>query len=231
MTQSTRPDLDDLDELARRARAALADARAVTLLIHGAGRVPASVLLYDDAGQPTFVCSPGSPVVAAGRTSPAALLRVPLGDEPVPASVMLYGRLVEVGTEEVDGARVSVVRLQLGRVLIEHDDPDELTVIQREVPLDLYRQIDPDALDAGAARILRHTNSAHRAELRLRAARLADRPEGEIAEATLTGLDRRGAVLQWVDLDGAHERRLPFGTAVETVGQLAVLLREQLTSP
>lgn len=227
MTRSTRP---DLDELARQARAALANARAVTLLIHGAGRVAASVLLYDDAGQPTFVCSPGSPVTAAGRHSPAALLRVPLADGPAPATVLLYGRLTEVGAEDVDGSRVEVVRLNLGRVLIEYDDPDAPGATQREVPLDRYRRADPEALSAGAARILRHTNASHRAELRRCAARLGGRPEREIAEATLTTLEPDRAVLQWLDVDGAHVRALPFGTRVETVGQLAVRLRERLAA-
>jgi Protein of unknown function (DUF2470) len=221
----------DLPQLALQARTALADARSVTLLIEGVGRVPAnsaSVLLHDNDGLPTFLCDPGSPVTPAARRGCAAMLSVPVRDHRQQLTVLVCGRLARLGAEEVDGVQVDVVGLEPDQVVVECDDPSRPNVLQYCVPLELYRRATPDPLVGCAARIIQHTNESHQDDLRRCVALRMGVCVDEIAGVTLAALDADGARLQWVDGAGSHTLRLGFPLRATTPPQLAGLLRMQL---
>jgi hypothetical protein len=224
----------DLPELARRARAALAEAHSVTLLIQGIGRNAVNaptVVLHDKNGDPTFLCEAGSPVTPAARRGCPALLSIALDGADGNLSVLLCGRLVRLGVERVDGVPVDIVGLEPERVLVECDDPEQAAVVQYCVPLELYRDAAPDPLVDCAARIVAHTNESHQAQLRQCVARRMRVPVGEIAGVTLAELGPDAALLQWVDAQGSHTMRLRFPARATKPDELAGLLRMRLAAP
>lgn len=226
--------MTEVDTLARRAREALAHCGGGSLHIHGVddgmhGQAT-DVLLYDDGGRPTFLCAPDSAVTSAARDGRTAVLQV----VPPPqawdgmTALVLTGRLRVVGREEVDGAPVEVVGLDIASVVVEHDDPLAPTVSQVEVSLDSYRGALPDLLATAAQRIVRHTNNYHGADLREYVASLRGVPVTEIAAAEIATMDVQGMDVRWLDRRGAHTAHIVFPEPADSPGTLGARLRDTL---
>ncbi len=79
-------------------------------------------------------------------------------------------------------------------------------------------------------RCVEHASLSHQDELRHALAALVDRPLGEIAGVVLGDLDPSGVRLEWVDLDGAHCRRIAFPSVATTPADLGELLRRELSA-
>lgn len=224
----------DLADLALRARTALADARTVTLLIQGVGRVTAdspTVLLHDKEGLPMFLCEPGSPVSPAARRGCAAMLSVAaprVADDDL--TVLVCGQLCRQGAEDVDGVLVDVIALQLRTVVVELDEGGH-GIVQYEVPLELYRRATPDTMRCYAARILHHTNDAHQTQLRRCVARRNGMLFDHVLAASLAAVDALGAQLHWVGEEGAHTMSLRFPRPARDAADLAAMLREGIARP
>jgi hypothetical protein len=222
----------DLTELARRARAVMSDARAITLMIGGVGRIcPAdpAVLLHDRDGHPTFLCQSGSPVTpAATRRCPAVLSVIGCDESGTALSVTVTGRLARLGTEDRAEELVDVVGLTPAAVWVEEDDPAMHHVLQRAVPLDLYASAAPDALGRWARRMTTHAAQAHQGQLRTFVAVKIGVPIGAVAGVTMTALGAFGAQLQWVDAAGSHCLELTFDQPAHTPAELAERLRSAL---
>ncbi|MGX7678100.1 hypothetical protein ACSMXN_04295 [Jatrophihabitans sp. DSM 45814] len=240
-------------ELAMQAREALAASETMTLLIQGVGRVDASspILMHDDRGRPTFICPRDSAIACSvGRL---ALLSVPVNPRRAEQSglrvVVIAGALtLQPGTQlvantpthEADSALdqpraltnsdlpVSVV-LSVTHVVVERDEPGANTITQHEIPVDLYTRSDPDALLAYADSVLAHTNNGHREELTMLAAQQRGIATTQIVSAWLAALDRHGAELRWIDVDGAHRLPIIFDQPAQCPRTLGRMLREQLT--
>ncbi len=136
-------------EWAHRARQAVATAQGGTLHVCHLDRLPAgadSVLLYEEAGRPRFLCDPGSPVArAADRGRHAAL------ELPCPRwrwgirAVVLGGQLRVLGHEDAGGQPVRIVGLVLDSVSVdEHRCGESPGVARSAVPLQLYLDASPD---------------------------------------------------------------------------------------
>ena len=219
---------ESLTRLAERARWALTEGKDATLLVAGLGElgaVGAEVLLHDHGGQPVFVC-PSTPDVLSG-SGRTALLSV-TGDlgGPVPVRVVFTGRL-SVLDEQSDPDAV-ILGLALTHVAVATADLTPGPVVQQVIPLELYWQAVLDPLGEHADSIVRHTNRHHEAQLRKFAATQSGVPSVRIAAAALTRLDRGGAQLIWIDLDGAHDLDVPFPRPADSPEALGHLLRERL---
>jgi uncharacterized protein DUF2470 len=227
MTRPARPvALTDAPSLARQARAALAEATSATLLVDGLGHCAGelAVTLHEHDGRPQLICDTGSPVGAAARTGRSALLSVAPARE---TTVVFAGTLTLDAVQEIDGVDVDLIGLRLRAVLIERDRTSG-PMQQYELPLDVYFAHAGDVVAQYAARVLAHTNGAHREHVRRFVARRAGAPEPAIADAWVTALDRHGVQVAWVDEQGAHTVRADFSAPAATSAQLALALRDQL---
>jgi hypothetical protein len=226
----------DLNDLALRARTALAEARTVTLSIQGGGRVPAdapNVLLHDNNGEPTFLCDPGSPVTPAAQEGASAQLsivgRIDRARELDGFTVIVSGRLARVGVYRVDGVPVDVIRLLPDAITVAEEPADDTRLRHFVVPLHLYRRAVPSTLPGCAARLVRHANRAHQHQLRSYVAHRVARAVDDVAGVTLAELGPYGADLHWVGSDGAHTLPVAFSAPARTPGELARRLRAELT--
>lgn len=217
-------DPTDPAALAMQARTALATTGSATLMISGIGRLSDAdpvTLLEDEAGVPTLLCEPGSRVGAAvGNT---AILTVP---GRAGGTVAIFGRLERVGIQVVDETPVDVAALRPGRVAIEQ--PTDAGTRHVDVPVEQYLAADWDQLCSRAARLVRHANGCHEAQLRHCVARRVEISPTSIAVASLTWLDPTGAEVQWVDGEGSHLLWLPFASTATTADELTRLLNSQL---
>jgi Protein of unknown function (DUF2470) len=143
-------------DLARQARAGLAEAESVTLLIQGIGRtkpITASIAMHDDAGRPTFWCPADSAVAGAAGRYADALLTIECGGSPAqvsvdsvaPKSVIIGGRLSPrreaVSNLEQDLVEIVLIPLQ---VFLEFEDELTSRVIQYEVNREDYLAVRMD---------------------------------------------------------------------------------------
>lgn len=214
--------------LAELARRALSEGRQASLLVASAGLVVsgAPALLHDDAGEPRFVCDAQSPIVAAcGRS---ALLRLAAPPEvEARTSVMLSGRLTRLGADLNDPPDVVTVALPVQHVLVCRERAGAAPM-QSVVPLEAYLRAEPDRLAACAEALVRHTNAGHQPQLRALVAGWTGVPTSGVADVSLAALDRHGARLDWIDVDGAHSVALRFPEPAQDSQSLSRLLREQL---
>ena len=219
---------ESLTRLAGRARWALTEGEDATLLVAGLGElgaIGAEVLLHDHGGQPVFVC-PSTPEVLSGSGRTALLsVTADLGG-PAPVRVVFTGQL-SVLDEQSDPDAV-ILNLALTQVAVATADLTPGPVVQQVIPLELYWQTVPDPLAEHADSIVRHTNRHHESQLRDFAAAQSGVPSDHIAAAALKRLDLGGALLIWIDLDGAHELDVPFPRPADSPEALGYLLRERL---
>ena len=220
---------ESLNRLAGRARWALTEGTDATLLVAGLGElgaVGAEVLLHDHCGKPVLVCpSTTQALWGAGRT---ALLSVAtdLGG-PAPVRVIFTGQLSFLEEQQPDSDTV-ILALALTQVVLATAELTPGPVVQQVIPLELYWQAVPDPLAEQADSIVRHTNRHHEPQLRDFPAEQIGVPSDRIAAAALARLDRAGALLTWIDLDGAHELDIPFLRQADSPQALGCLLREHL---
>jgi hypothetical protein len=99
---------------------------------------------------------------------------------------------------------------------------------RRDVPLSVYALAEPDLLAANGPRVLAHLNAHHSVQLRRLAARLSGRGPGCVAAATLGSVDRAGAVLRWIDTDGAQLAAVTFDREAATVPDLVDALQRAI---
>lgn len=225
--------------LARHARRALAATRGGTLVIEHLSRLGGDpdagfeVLLYEDSGEPRFLCEDGSPLARAAAGGHRALLDIGCCRRSgCRRQVRFGGALRLVATEDADGVPVHVVGLDLSTVCV--CQPDGARV---RLPLDGYRAaLAPAAETVGeqdllayAERVTRHTNAAHGVALRAAAAALAGCPADDVIAAELADLTEQGYALGWITADGADSAAVSFARAARGPGELAALLRASLT--
>jgi aromatic ring-cleaving dioxygenase len=218
--------MTDVATLARRARTALIEAREATLLIQGVSgpaQRTGAVLLHEDAGRPRLMCHADSPVRIAAHGARAAILTVACDGA---ATAVFAGELAVGAIETVDGIPHYVIGLELSSLFVEQPTGD--SVRRHAVPLEVYFDGGHDALAQYAGRLRTHTNTAHAAQLRALVAGRTGQHERGIAAARLSEIDQRGAVLEWVDEQGAHERQLCFPRDARTPGELSLAVRAVL---
>jgi hypothetical protein len=220
-----------VDELARVARLAVSLPSVATLEVDGGrpvGPAEASVGLAERGGLPTFHCGPSAALVQCGEEGMGAVLTVQsdAGGRRGPV-VRLVGRLVVAGWDEALGHAVALVQLVPVRISVHVGEQDRAGLL---VPLDAYERADEPRPDLGAVaqRIMAHSNGSHGQDLREYIARRHRLPVDDVVAAELTGLDERGAVVSWIDGDGANRTYVPFATPVSCPGQLADVLRAAL---
>ncbi len=209
-------------QAARLAREALAEGRDATLLLRGdvVAEGDAPLYLHDRQGCPTFVCTQDCSLLRhAGQ---AALLRLAVPANPQ-LTVVLGGRIQAAAqpgcTEHL------LVELDVEQVVI-HDAPGRGRPIV--VPLETYHRADPTPPCRFIAQTVEHTNERHLHELRRLVARRTGRPPKEIAAASLVTVDWHGCTMMWIDADGAHTLRLPFGATATDAATLRRELHRQL---
>ncbi len=216
-------------ELARMARRTLAETESVTLLIHGIGRFGpdgldgAEVVLEDQAGVPVFDCA-GDSLLVQCEGMPA-LLNVSGSDPEAETSLVLIGRLRML--DRIDGESVRV-GLDVERVVLEHSPDPAAPVAQYEIPVQLYAEACPLTFAEYADSLVKHTNDHHAEQLRRHVASRAGLDADLIAWAGLTSIDRLGARLEWIDVDGAHGADIAFTRPAGDPSQLACQLRRHL---
>jgi hypothetical protein len=206
-------------DLARRARAALAEARDATLLIQrpdGPAHLASAVVLHENGGRPRLVCEAGSSVRTAAQSGRRAILRVADGTDGSAAT--FTGPLAVEAIETIDGCAFYIIGMRLRSVF----------VAQREIALDAYIECDADLLEHYAQRLRSHTNGTHAGELRRVVARWEGLPESEIAAAHLAEIDPARTVIEWVDSRGSHSRGLDFPKLARSAVELSQALRAQL---
>ncbi|MEO7060231.1 MAG: DUF2470 domain-containing protein [Lapillicoccus sp.] len=215
--------------LAELARTTLTHASSASLFVVGIPQASARdvIDLVERAGTPTFPCAAHSHLAAA-LGSEARLTVEDQRAHPATVSVVLTGRLVLAEDGRASAAGHVLVALAVTGVVVEYDDPTSPTVVQRELPVDLYLDFEPDPLVATAESLMTHLTHCHQGDLREYAATVADRPVDDIAGAALNDLDPWGVHLSWIDPDGGGRVELPFTREATTPDMLADLLRRRL---
>ncbi|MCL8024677.1 DUF2470 domain-containing protein [Nocardioides bruguierae] len=187
----------------------------------------AGVSLVDDGGRPHLLVPTDHVLVAAAREGLGVRLWLAeaASGELLPGGVEaarldLHGTLA-LADVEAHGDQVTL-RLEVATVVLHRS--------AGSVPVDVSTFSAPDlALNAGhLARCCAHANASHGDLLREAVGRLVGRPEARMIAASLTSMDADGAVVAWIDHEGAHERRVPFVLPAEGPEDLGPLLRDAL---
>jgi hypothetical protein len=226
-------------QLARRARTTLAGADVGLLLTGDAGGSigkAIAVRVFDDDGEALILCGRDSTVAQAARTRRLASL-VLAPNPTFGVRLTLSGRLNISGradqpashrtTRVVSGGTDIVVALRVDQVsaACPHTHPQSAPSEEREVPIGLYADAEPDLFAANIPRVIRHVNSEHAEQVRWLAAHATGVPIGRLAAACLTTLTANGATLCWIDKYGAHPATLRFSRPARTLEELATTLR------
>ncbi|GAB3089569.1 hypothetical protein [Nocardioides zeae] len=220
----------DPDQLAARARSALSCPAAASMVIKGTEHLFGGddLGLQDRAGVPTLVCRTGSVVEQAGRARQKALLRIISGvveEDGTTESVVLAGKL---GTPRpCCDPSMSAVAIEPTIIMLIRTQADGSTR-QYRVPTALFTS-PAHALNQGyLRRCTEHLNECHDAELRQAVSLCTATPGPRLIGAALHDLSPTGVEVRWVDVDGAHLRRVDFDAPAATPDELAAALRDHL---
>ena len=207
-------------QLAGNARSILACPATASLVVEGQPHAIEDQLeLGDNGGTPALYCPPGSPVELAAAARSSALLTVTSGLGPVGSpergdTLTLAGRL--------EPTRGDAIALHLNFVLLSRDDR------QHRIPLQQFRS-DVHRLNRGnLQRSTEHANECHQEELRRAVSQASGTRPADLLGVQLTGLQPDRVEVQWVDLQGAHQRLLAFPRAARDLAELGELLRRGL---
>gem|GEM_PF-1085995 len=190
--------------------------------------------LRDIEGRPVFTCPAGTPLALAAADGRNALVTLAsgLGRPGSPsrrASVTLAGRLVVADREECpccDRVRDTIC-LELDFVLLTYPS-GEGHQLQQRVPLTAYSSPAHQLNRGFLQRSVEHANNCHQDELRQAIATTTDTRLRDIVGVQLAGLRAERVDVRWVDVSGAHARRVEFGRAAATPAELGRLLRDHL---
>jgi hypothetical protein len=186
--------------------------------------------MQDLGGVPTFSCPVAARLVDAARLGRRALLTVESGlGRPGSAErgtvLTLGGRLERRGREDCEccaEARETVV-LVVDVVVLAPAGGE-----QRRVPVAHFRSEDHLLNGGFLQRSVEHANRCHQDELRRAVSTTTGTRLGEVVGVGLADLSPDGVEVQWVDLDGAHRRRLTFRRPATTTEELGEALRREL---
>ncbi|MEE3126420.1 MAG: hypothetical protein VX494_04345 [Actinomycetota bacterium] len=223
----------DPSPMAARARSALACPAGADLRGHDdTPLIDLEVVsLADDAGRPTLLYTPTSPLLTQASRRDVVRLRVTSGvrgttgrEDDALDVLEVSGRLVLGGSEGCGQCPDE------HRLVVLEPAAVTLRVRGRTVPVPVEDFLGADhALNRGyLQRAAEHATACHGEELRRVVARLTGCPPGRLAAASLAELAPDGVELRWVDLDGAHARRLHFDPPASDTASLGRLLREHL---
>ncbi len=218
-------------ELAVWARTAVSLPVEATLSVDGgreAGPDDAWVGLSEVEGFPTFHCPADAALARSARFGEGAVLVVRTAAAGPPGMrVRVSGSLVVATIEHRSSVPVVQVRLVPLRVSVHADGSDTAGVV---VPLSTYDRVEPPTTDFRtlAAGVVAHSREFHGADVRAHVARRLGAPVATIAAAELTSVDEHGAVIAWVDAEGAHRTEVAFGEPLTCPHRLADALREAL---
>jgi hypothetical protein len=229
----------DNRQLARRARTTLAGADVGLLLTGDAGgRIgkAIAVRVFDDDGEALIQCDRDSAIAQAARARRLASLvlapnpafgvkltlsgRLNTNDRPDQQLSHSAARVMSGGTDIVVALRVDQVS-----AACPHTHPQGAPSEEREVPIAIYADAEPDLFAANIPRVIRHVNSEHAEQVRWLAAHATGVPISRLAAACLTTLTANGATLCWIDESGAHPATLRFDRPARTLEELAATLR------
>lgn len=226
--------------LAAVARAVLACPAGVNLVVDGVDDVlgdlgdpttggAGELGMQDLAGVPTFSAPTGTRLVEAARRGRRALLTLESGlgaraSHERDVVLTLGGRLASRGQDSCECCQEvrEVVELVVDVVVLTrgHD--------QVRVPVGPFGA-DVHVLNRGyLQRSTEHANLCHQVELRRAVATTTGTRLAEVVGVALADLSPEGVEVRWVDLDGAHARRLAFPHAARTPDELGDLLRSEL---
>ncbi len=220
----------DPDQLAARARSALSCPAAASMVIKGTEHLFGGddLGLQDRDGVPTLVCRAGSVVEQAGQSRQKALLRIMSGvveDDSTTESVVLAGRLAT--PRPCCDPSMSAVAIEPTIIMLIRTQADGSTR-QYRVPTALFRSPAHSLNPGYLRRCTAHLNECHDAELRQAVSLCTATPAPRLIGAALHDLSPTGVEVRWVDVDGAHLRRVHFGSPAASPEELATALRENL---
>lgn len=212
------------------ARSILACPSTIDLVVDGCPQVgeDSALGMRDEAGTPTFWCTPGSAMARAAASGAGALvtltsgLRLPRGE--AGASLTVAGRLGASGTDlcHCCGEVRQDVVLDVDFVLLTRGAE------QLRIPLRAFRSSTLRLNRGYLQRAVEHANDCHREDLAEAVCRTTGTPPDELLGAALADLTTHGCELTWVDAEGGHRTSLWFSRPARTVEELGVLLRHEL---
>ncbi|MFC7502289.1 hypothetical protein ACOACQ_11335 [Nocardioides sp. CPCC 206347] len=232
----------DIHRLAAAARSILACPDDVSLVVDGIDDITAGLdhehlEMRDHGGRPVFACPADSDLARAAHDRRGALLtlRSGLGRPGSPdrdATLTLSGRLEASGLEECECCCEVRLRVSLHldfAVLARDSAPESAPDKARlRVPLAAFGSRAHDLNRGFLQRSVEHANLCHQDELRRAIATRTDTRLGDIVGVQLAELQTTAVVLQWVDVDGAHDAELRFPRAATSTADLGELLRSEL---
>lgn len=232
----------DLHRLAAAARSILACPDEVSLVVDGIDDITSGLdqdhlEMQDHGGRPVFSCPVDSALALAAHDRRGALLTLRSGlgrpgSADRDATLTLSGRLEASGTEDCECCCESRLRVSLHldfAVLARDSAPDVAPDETRlRVPLAAFGSRTHDLNRGFLQRSTEHANLCHQDELRRAVATRTNTRLGDIVGVHLAGLHTSGVVLQWVDVEGAHDAELRFPRPATSAPDLGELLRSQL---
>jgi hypothetical protein len=229
--------------LAAAARSVLACPAGVNLVVDGVDDVlgdlgdpgdggRGELGMQDIGGVPTFSCPTGTRLVDAAAIGRRALLTLESGlgrasSTDRDAVLTLGGRLERRGRDacECCAEERETVVLVVDVVVLARP---QATAEQVRVQVDAFRSA-AHVLNRGyLQRSTEHANLCHQDELRRAVATTTGTRLAEVVGVSLGELSPSGVEVQWVDLEGAHRRRLDFPRTATSTDELGDLLRSEL---